>query len=480
MTLEELRAERHAKAKAAREILTKAEAEGRDLGREERARFDALDNEIGDLDRRMAAAGHGDDSGQLRAGELAGIAQGAPAARREGGFVLGREERMADWQARRGVRGGGGDFAADEASGFSLGRLVQRMAGHSIGGDDLEQRALAAGADSTGGVLVPESLASFVIDRIRPQARVLEAGAQVVPMDSDELSIPRIASGVQGGWRLENAPVQVADMAFERIKLTARTLAVLVKLPMEMWEDVRPEGARAIENELTQALALELDRVALRGSGVAPEPRGVRNQAGVEIQSLGVNGLVVANFDPLVRAVGGVMRDSFTPNAAIYSPRTWRTPWPASLTGSSRRAATRPTTRSSSPTRARPGRSVRRRSSGATAARSRPHGWKRATDSTICATRSGRAWLRPGCRCARCKSGWDTATSRRRSATPTTRRAHTRQRWWRLRLARPRGGRRTRLPSSWRRAYVRRINRRAVVRRWPAGSLWPCATLDRM
>lgn len=323
MTLEELRAERHAKAKAAREILTKAEAESRDLTREERSRFDALDAAIGDVDRRMAAAGHGDEPEQLRAGELAGIAPGSPAARREGGFALGREERMADWQARRGVRGGGGDFAADEASGFSLGRLVQRMAGHSIGGDDLEQRALAAGADSTGGVLVPEPLASFVIDRIRPQARVLEAGAQVIPMDSDELSVPRIASGVQGGWRLENAPVAVADMSFERIKLTAKTLAVLVKIPYEMWEDVRPEGAVAIENELTQALALELDRVALRGSGVAPEPRGVRNQAGVEVQSLGVNGLTPTNFDPLVRAVGGVMRDSFLPNAAIYSPRTW-------------------------------------------------------------------------------------------------------------------------------------------------------------
>ena len=323
MTLEELRNARHEKAKACREILLKAEAESRDLTREERTSFDALDTEIGDVDRAMAAAGHGDDPGQIRAGELAGVASGAPAARREGGFVLGREERMSDWQQRRGVRGGGGDFAADEASGFSLGRLVQRMAGHSIGGDDLEQRALAAGADATGGVLVPEALASFVIDRIRPQTRVLEAGAQVVPMDSDELSIPRLASGVQGGWRSENALVAVADMAFERVKLTAKTLAVLVKLPMEMWEDVRPEGARAIENELTQALATELDRVALRGSGVAPEPRGVRNQAGVEIQSLGVNGLVVANFDPLVKACGGVMRDSFTPNAAIYSPRMW-------------------------------------------------------------------------------------------------------------------------------------------------------------
>lgn len=322
MTLEELRRQRHEKAKAAREILTKAEAESRDLTRDERSSFDALDGEIGDIDRRMAMAGHGDEeqrSNGRGGSEFADLGQGAPSQRAD--FLLG-ERRMADWQAARNVRS---EFEPDAAREFSLGRLVQRMAGYSIGSDDLEQRALAAGADATGGVLVPEALASFVIDRIRPQAQVLNAGAQIVPMDSDELSIPRIASGVVGGWRAENAAVAVADMAFERVKLSAKTLAVIVKLPMEMWEDVRPEGAQAIENELSKALALELDRVSLRGSGVAPEPRGVRNQLGVEVQSLGVNGATPTNFDPLVRAVGGVMRDSFLPNAAIYSPRTWET-----------------------------------------------------------------------------------------------------------------------------------------------------------
>lgn len=328
MTIEELRRRRHDAAREARGILSAAEARSGTSGltTEERGRFDALDAEIVDLDRRIRGAEitGGDEDGQRsgRGHEFGAMQPGAGGASEgRADFLLG-ERRFADWQASRGVRS---DFEPGEARGFSLGRLVQRMAGRSIGDDDLEQRAQAAGADSTGGVLVPESLASFVLDRIRPQTQVLNAGAQIVPMDSDELSIPRIASGVVGGWRAENAAVAVADMAFERVKLTAKTLAVIVKLPMEMWEDVRPEGARAIENELTLALATELDRVALRGSGVAPEPRGVRNQAGVEVQSLGVNGAALTSFDPLVRAVGGVMRDSFTPNAAIYSPRTWET-----------------------------------------------------------------------------------------------------------------------------------------------------------
>lgn len=327
MGLHELRQRRHEKARECRSILNKAEAESRDLKPEERSRFDAIDAEILDLDRRIRGAEIGaDDDGQRsgRGHEFAGSLSPAGGAATEGraDFLLG-ERRFAEWQAERG--GGRGEFQAEEGRAFSLGRLVQRMAGRSIGGDGIEQRAQAAGADATGGVLVPESLASFVIDRIRPATAVLQAGAQVVPMDSDELSIPRIASGVQGGWRAENAAVAVADMAFERVKLTAKTLAVIVKLPMEMWEDVRPEGAQAIENELIQALATELDRVALRGSGAAPEPRGVRNQAGVEVQSLGANGAAPTNFDPLVRAVGGVMRDNFLPNAAIYSPRTWET-----------------------------------------------------------------------------------------------------------------------------------------------------------
>lgn len=330
MTLDELRRRRHDAAREARGILNGAEARtgaARELTADERSRFDALDNEITDIDRRVRGAQIGGDDGDdgQRSGRghesynLLPAAGGAQEGRAD--FLLG-ERRFADWQAARDIRT---DFQPEEARGFSLGRLVQRMAGRSIGGDDLEQRAQAAGADASGGVLIPESLASFVLDRIRPQARVLEAGASIVPMDSDELSVPRIATGVVGGWRAENAAVAVADLAFERVKLTAKTLAVLVKIPMEFWEDVRPEGARAIENELTLALATELDRVALRGSGVAPEPRGVRNQSGVEVQSLGANGAALTSFDPLVRAVGGVMRDSFLPDAAIYAPRTWET-----------------------------------------------------------------------------------------------------------------------------------------------------------
>ena len=86
-------------------------------------------------------------------------------------------------------------------------------------------------------------------------------------------------------------------------------------------------------------------------------------------------------------------------------------------------------TTSCSPTR-RPASHCRSRTSRAGCApRSRPRSSTRRTASTICATRSGRGWPPRACRCARCRSGWATATSRRPSATPTTRRAPARPRW---------------------------------------------------
>lgn len=320
MTVEELRERRHTLARECRSIIDRATAAGRGLTQEDRDGFDKRDAEICDIDRRLAAAGIDEDrSGGEPGGDLSGLDPGRSGPTRQTGFALGREQRMAEWHTARGVRS---EFSPDEGRDFSLGRAVRGMVTGQWTDADLERRALGEGADSTGGVLVPESLASFAIDRVRKRARVLEAGARTVPMDSDDVSIPRLSSGVVPAWRNENTAVAESDPGFERVRFVAKTLAVIVKLSYELFEDMSSQSSDAIGTELIGALSLELDRVALRGSGVAPEPRGIRNQAGVEIQSLGANGLALTNYDPLIDGVAGVLADNITPNAQIVSSRT--------------------------------------------------------------------------------------------------------------------------------------------------------------
>jgi HK97 family phage major capsid protein/HK97 family phage prohead protease len=235
--------------------------------------------------------------------------------------TLGLEDRVADWVARRPSRSA---YSSEEQRDFSLGRAIKGMVSGDWTDAELEQRALAEGAGSTGGFLTPEPLSAQVIDRIRNQAQVMMAGAQTVPMESDTLSIPRLATGIQPAWKVENAAVVESDPAFERVSFKANTLAVLVRMSFELFEDMPPSSADLITNEITQALALELDRAALRGSGTAPEPRGVRNQAGVTVQSMGTNG-ATPTYDALVDAVSTIQGKNLAPNAAIHTSRTAKT-----------------------------------------------------------------------------------------------------------------------------------------------------------
>ncbi len=328
-TIGDLREERADLHEQLDEVLKVAERENRDLRAAERQKFDRLeqrvkrlDAEIGEYDREHPRSKALERSMATRWATPQGLNEPGDRSRAESEATLGREQRMADWAGPRYGRSG---FDDDDARDFSLGRVVRGMVTGNWDDADLEKRALAEGVDATGGFLTPEILSTTVIDRVRNQAKVIEAGARTVPLESDQESIPRLATGVTGAWRAENAAVIEQDATFERVTFRPKSLAVLTRLSYELFQDMTSASAGLIETELVQALSLELDRVALRGTGTDPEPRGVRNQSGVEVQSLGTNGATPTNWSPLVNAVAGVQADNIEPNAAIYSSRTAKT-----------------------------------------------------------------------------------------------------------------------------------------------------------
>lgn len=211
------------------------------------------------------------------------------------------------------------DLAGRDAD-FSLGRLVRGMVTGRWDDAEIEQRALANSTNAAGGFLSPEPLANYVLDRVRNKMRTVEAGATTVPMGADTFAIPRLAGGVTPGWRNENAAVAESDAVFERVTFTARTVAVMQRISYELVQDMTPRGADLVENELIQALAVEIDRVALRGSGTAPEPRGVRNQTGVTVLTNAANG-AAATYDMLVRGQSTVAANGFEPGAILANAR---------------------------------------------------------------------------------------------------------------------------------------------------------------
>lgn len=133
-----------------------------------------------------------------------------------------------------------------------------------------------------GGVLVPDSIAGFVIDKLRARSVVNALGARTVPMGPGSLRVPRVSADPTPAWLAEGATITEEDGNLDDVTLEAKRLTAIVKFSDELDEDSDPTlVGDVLANSLSRAFAVELDRAALVGSGSGAEPRGVTANAGI-------------------------------------------------------------------------------------------------------------------------------------------------------------------------------------------------------
>jgi HK97 family phage major capsid protein len=297
------------KQKRLLEIRELAKGESRDLSRRESAEIETIRDDVEKLRSKLPEFNprltqHGERYVDVR----------------EQTDTLKPEERVADWLRERGhVRSAG----FDEPDRLSFGAMVRGAVTGHWEGAEAEQRALSEGTLGAGGYLLAPGLTATVIDRVRNQMRTMQAGATTVPLATETTYMARLASGsTPVSWKVENNTIADSSMTFERIVFNAQTLPVLVKLSVELFEDLSPQATDTIEAEISKALSLELDRACLRGSGITPEPQGILNQSGVTLTSLGANGAQITGWDTLTDAVSVVRGLNIEPSAVLWSSRT--------------------------------------------------------------------------------------------------------------------------------------------------------------
>lgn len=268
--------------------------------------------------------------------ELRGI-EGANArqereARRPGGNITvsgadGSTFDTADrtgWVDERGqavrVLGPSDSMAETRGDGIALGDALRAMVTGAR--SEFERRALNEGTDSAGGFTVPTPLAYEFFDRMRARSVVNQAGARVVPMASASLAMAKLTGDPAVAWRAENAAIAESDPTFGRVLFEAKSLSCIVKVSRELFADTVNAGAM-IENALSQAAALELDRAALFGDGTGDAPTGVVNTAGINEVSMGTNGGALTSYDKLLDAIYELELDNVERvTAGIMHPRT--------------------------------------------------------------------------------------------------------------------------------------------------------------
>ena len=115
-----------------------------------------------------------------------------------------------------------------------------------------------------------------------------------------------------------------SDPVFRNVIAVPRSLAFMFKLSRELLGDAN--GLReALNRAIGSAFARELDRAGLRGTGTAPEPRGISNTSGIQAVANGANGASQATlrWANLMTAYQSILAaDAPQPTAVIMSPRS--------------------------------------------------------------------------------------------------------------------------------------------------------------
>jgi len=145
------------------------------------------------------------------------------------------------------------------------------------------RRDLSVGTATAGQELVAtDLLAGSFIDVLRNLSVVFKTGARPLTGLVGNVAIPRKTAGSTAGWiATEGGDVSQSEPTFDQVIMSPKTLGAYG----EITRNLLLQSSLAIENlvrqDLAAGVALEIDRAALYGSAASGEPRGVRNQTGI-------------------------------------------------------------------------------------------------------------------------------------------------------------------------------------------------------
>lgn len=187
------------------------------------------------------------------------------------------------------------------------------------------RNALSEGTDASGGYTVPTVLLPEILTALVPNSSLLSAGASmgVLSQPGDSFKIAGLATIPTAAWRSEHGAVATSEPTFNSLTITPRSLAFQFKISRELLQDSTPGLNQALLTAISQAFAKELDRAGLRGSGTAPEIRGLLNISGVHAVDMALpDGATLSNYAKFINAARLIKQaDAPAPKAAIMSPR---------------------------------------------------------------------------------------------------------------------------------------------------------------
>lgn len=157
-----------------------------------------------------------------------------------------------------------------------------------------------------GGFVVPPQYVAAFIEVLRAKMVVIRAGATIMDnLNGSPVQIPKQLTSASVQWIGQNATLTASDPSFGQVTMTPKTLAIRAQYSNLLGMLSSPAMESVIKRDFAAIAGLELDRVALRGSGASNQPLGLMNIPGIQTYAIGTNGgpLAADNLYDLVGLV---------------------------------------------------------------------------------------------------------------------------------------------------------------------------------
>lgn len=148
-----------------------------------------------------------------------------------------------------------------------------------------------ASATSAGNLKATMLETGSFIDLLRARMVIGGLGVRYLSGLVGDIDIPRQTGTATTYWLAEqNAPTK-SDQTTDKVNMTPKTVGAKTIISRKLRQQASLDVEAMVQDDLAMALALEMERSIINGSGASDQPRGILNVSGIGSVLGGTNGL---------------------------------------------------------------------------------------------------------------------------------------------------------------------------------------------
>lgn len=202
---------------------------------------------------------------------------------------------------------------------MDIGKIVKGMAGKGWQEAEEERKYIQQMATSGNEVLIPQDMASKIIDNARATSAIM-GRIPIVQMQHNNLTVAVQTKDAEASFVKEGDKIPNTEPIFEGVKLDGKTLAIYVPVSEKLLDSASNLSSQ-LESICSASIALALDKALLYGEG--DDKDNIDKIKGIS-KYTGINKVSDENigYDSLLKGLRIAKKSNILPTDICYSTST--------------------------------------------------------------------------------------------------------------------------------------------------------------